>query len=84
MLEGEGGLVMKALGSSVVWVVASIVFVVVSALKSTLRAVFTVWEAISLVVGATWVLTLMGAGAGVIWVLTLVVVMLLVWVLALL
>ena len=47
------GLVTKALGSSVVWVNASVVSVVVSVLKSALGAVFAVWEAVSSVVGAT-------------------------------
>ena len=47
------GLVMKALGSSVVWVNASVVSVVVSVLTSALGAVFAVWEAASSVVGAT-------------------------------
>ena len=44
------GLVTKALGSSVVWVDASVVSVVVSVLKSALGAV---WEAVSSIVGAT-------------------------------
>ena len=47
------GLVTKVLGSSVVWVNASVVSVVVSVLKSALGAVFAVWEAVSSVVGAT-------------------------------
>ena len=47
------GLVTKALGSSVVWVNASVVSVVVSVLKSALGAVFAVWEAVSSIVGAT-------------------------------
>ena len=47
------GLVTKALGSSVVWVNASVVSVVVSVLKSALGTVFAVWEAVSSIVGAT-------------------------------
>ena len=42
MLGGLGGPVTKALGSFGVWVDASVVFVALSVVKSTLGAVFTV------------------------------------------
>ena len=64
------GLVTKALGSSVVWVVASIVFVVAFVLKLMQSAVCMVWEAVSVVVG----------GVGIVWMSMLVVVTPSVWV----
>ena len=54
---GVGGEpVTKAMGSSSVWVAVSVIFVVVCILNSTPSAICVVWEAVSSVLGAAWVL----------------------------
>jgi hypothetical protein len=53
------GRVTGAVGSFLVWVVASVVFVVVGTLKSMLNDAWVVWEAVSSVLGAAWVLVLL-------------------------
>jgi hypothetical protein len=83
-LVEKGGLVTREVGSFLVWVVASVAFVVVCMLKSTRGAVlafFVEVEPSSSAVGVTWVVASMTIGvAGVTWMSTSAVVAASVWV----